>query len=167
MPMDTELHKAAYKGDLASVMEELERGVAVDEPGAQERTALQRACGADQLSVVKHLLKVGASASVGDKSNRISLHWAACAGSVQCLQAIMDSGQTVDVNATTRSGNTALHMAADAGRLDACRFLLGVGANADIKTPEDKLAVDLAKDGGHKDVYALLGGRAGGGCTIL
>lgn len=43
MPTDTELHKAAHNGDLGKVKQLIEDGeIAVNEPGAAERRALQR-----------------------------------------------------------------------------------------------------------------------------
>ena len=45
MPKDKEIHKAAYKGDIAAVEDILDNGEDVNAAGAQNRTALHRAVG--------------------------------------------------------------------------------------------------------------------------
>lgn len=164
MPQDTALHKAAYKGDIGGVVEAIDIDkIAVDEPGAQDRTALQRACGAAQTRVVEELLKRGASVVVGDKSGRTALHWAAVSGDAPCIDVILSHG--AGVNTQTAGGYTALHMAADAGHATACRMLQDKGADLALVNSEGQTAGMLAKAGGHNEVAKALG--VGGGCVLL
>ena len=60
MPKDTSLHKSAYKGDIVGVEVALdEELIEVDSPGAQKRTALMRAAGANHIEIVQFLLSRG------------------------------------------------------------------------------------------------------------
>lgn len=59
MPQDTNLHKAAYKGDIAAVEDLLASGEDVNARGAQQRTPLHRAVGKGHNSVVQLLVQKG------------------------------------------------------------------------------------------------------------
>jgi ankyrin repeat protein len=66
-------------------------------------------------------------------------------------------------------GATPLHMAADAGNAEFVTWAMATGADPELKDNGGLLAVDLAKNAGHKDVVAILnpGGNRGGRCGPL
>ena len=105
MPLDTNLHKKAYNGEKESVEDLLNEGEDPNVRGAQNRTALHRAAGANHVDVCKVLLARGADPSICDDSGRTAVHWAALGGSVGSAELF----QAVDVNAKSKSGSTALH----------------------------------------------------------
>ena len=94
MPRDNELHKVAKDGDTESVKSLVAEGSAVDEPGAQGRTALHRALGGGFVECAAVLLELGADASIKDQMQRTSLHWAVGApdpgASSQCVELLFD-----------------------------------------------------------------------------
>ena len=65
MPQDTALHKAAYKGDCTGCEVAVEDDeLDVNARGAQNRTALMRACGSNSADVVEYLISKGLFALV-------------------------------------------------------------------------------------------------------
>ena len=76
MPLDTELHKVAYKGDCSEIEHELSvSGTDVNAPGSQGRTALHRAvCGLHSKAVTL-LLEKGADPTQKDRRGMTPLHW--------------------------------------------------------------------------------------------
>lgn len=67
MPVDSELHKAAHKGDieackalLEAEVPEGETPITVNDPGASDRRPLHRAAGAGHLELCEFLVSVGA-----------------------------------------------------------------------------------------------------------
>ena len=107
MPKDTALHKAAHQGDVNQVEELIKSGeIDVNALGAQDRTALHRACGSNQREVLDLLLGLGANKDQSDKAGRTPLHWAAIGGHTEIVDRLLSSG--VKINAQTGQGQTAL-----------------------------------------------------------
>eukprot|EP00752_Nemacystus_decipiens_P010133 g9030.t2 len=107
MPLDTELHKAAHKGDIQGVKDLVESGeIDVNEKGAQDRTALHRAAGANHVSIIHFLLQAGAPVDCVDRCRRTPLHWAAISGHLDATQLLLDSGG--DLRCKTMSGMNPL-----------------------------------------------------------
>lgn len=105
----------------------------VDERGAQERTALMRACGAGHVECVNFLLSRGADVCKTDKVGRTALHYAAIGGHCEVLAKLLVLPQ-VDAVAVTCSGTTALH-----------------GAVAAKSAPIVKQLVTKVRDASHQD----------------
>eukprot|EP00903_Cladosiphon_okamuranus_P015534 g14341.t2 len=107
MPLDTELHKAAHKGDIQGVKDLVQSGeIHVNEKGAQDRTALHRAAGANHVSIIQFLLQAGAPVDCVDRCRRTPLHWAAISGHLDATQLLLDSGG--DLRCKTMSGMNPL-----------------------------------------------------------
>lgn len=176
MPKDTALHKAANQGELPTVEELVKSGeVKVDAPGAQDRTALQRACGGNQLECVKLLLELGADKNKTDKAGRTPMHWAAIGGHCDIVEHLL--GLKVNLAAQTSSGQTPLHSAIDGDKLEVVKLIIGhhEQGNAidfDIKDKEGKTCFDLAKEKGNKEIAKMIKfqkvdvSKEGGGCIL-
>jgi ankyrin repeat protein len=87
-----------------------------------------------------------------------ALHFAASAGSYECIHVLMDAGASVHI--TTNSGNTAFHFAAGSLKIGARQcvdMLLDAGISLNAKNHEDWTALHFAALSGHpKNVEFLL-----------
>ncbi len=63
----------------------------------------------------------------------------------------------VDANAIYHNDLTALMWAAGNGKTDTVKALLDAGAKPGMKDNRGKTALDMARDGRHAEVVALLG----------
>ena len=106
MPLDTELIKAAYKGDVGTVENLLSRGHDVNETGAQDRTSLHRSVGIKSMDLTKLLLEKGAAVNARDSVGRTPLHWSVIAGSLECSKILVERG--AEVNPKTVRGQAPL-----------------------------------------------------------
>ena len=118
---------------------------------------------AGDIERVKVLLSAGADANVRSKAkdhgNARPLHWAASAGNVGIVNALLAS--RADPNAATDSGWTPLHSAAWQNRANAIRALTAGGADPDAKDNERTTVLHRAVIEGHAEaIKALLAGGA-------
>ncbi|CAM9191555.1 unnamed protein product [Chrysoparadoxa australica] len=164
MPMDTEFHKSAHKGDIGTVRDMLEGPdpVDVNMPGAMGRTALHRAAGANQVSVIGFLLSAGADVNARDKSKRTPLHWACISGNIEAVDELLSA--SADILLKTTSGTTCLMSAVEGGYYDIAETLLEIAGEREIDVPgycnmrgaDEKTAYDLAKGKGDKAMMKLI-----------
>jgi len=185
MPQDTPLHKAANQGEIDAVQEILDAGeIAVDEPGAAERTALQRAVGGGHLELATFLIERGANVNKKDKAGRTSIHWASIGGNHECIAMLLE--HKADPNEKTTSGLTALHSIVEENRIEAANVLIGYHERVvakEIEGPEldfdaldaeGKSASQIAKEKKLPEMYKMCkerrvlkpGESAAGGCII-
>lgn len=176
MPKDTALHKSAYKGDMVGVENALDDDrIDIDAPGAQKRTALMRACGANHTEMVKFLIGRGACTTQIDNSGRSPMHWAAASGSFDVAEIIANNeakkseeDTKLDFNSKTKSGSAPLHLVAESGSAKFLQLLLDNGADINIVDGDGKSPYVLAKEGGHREATALLKPPSEGcACQIL
>jgi ankyrin repeat protein len=73
MPKDTNLHKAALKGDVGTVQDLLDNGDDVNCRGAENRTPLHRAVGKGNTEVVQLLLSRNADVTLRDNGGMTPL----------------------------------------------------------------------------------------------
>lgn len=88
------------------------------------------------------------------------LYWAAYAGRVGCVRALLEAGAKVDK--ARWDGTTPLAAAASEGHIMVCRVLLDHGANPNTQCNEDGdfyTPLHCAARYGHPDVCRLLLGR--------
>lgn len=125
MPVDTPLHKASHQGDLNKVKEILEAEepeCTVDQAGASERRALQRAAGGNHVAVCEYLISKGATVDMVDKSGRTALHWAAISGHKEAADCLLTAG--ADMFIQTKTGMSPLHAGVEGGKLEIVTLLL-------------------------------------------
>lgn len=70
MPSDNNLHKAAHKGDFEEckkLLESPDEPIDINEPGASDRRALQRAAGAGHLEICEYFVAMGAQIDLVSK----------------------------------------------------------------------------------------------------
>ncbi|KAH8764122.1 ankyrin repeat protein, partial [Hyaloscypha sp. PMI_1271] len=86
-----------------------------------------------------------------------ALHHAASAGSVECIQVLMDAGASIHI--TTNDGSTALHLAAGSPNIGAkqcVEMLLDAGLSLDAKNDQDWTVLHFAAFSGHPKTVELL-----------
>ncbi|CAM9365706.1 unnamed protein product, partial [Ectocarpus sp. 4 AP-2014] len=94
-------------GDIQSVRQLVETGeVNVNQKGAQDRTALHRAAGANHVGIIIYLLQAGAPVDTADRCLRTPLHWAAISGHLDATQLLLERGG--DLRSKTVSGMNPL-----------------------------------------------------------
>jgi len=167
MPQDTNLHKAAYKGDRGGVEDALEAGEDVNARGAQNRTALHRAVGREHNEVVEFLIDKGAEINAVDGGGLSPLHWSALFGLKGTAEILV--GAKADIDSQTKSGETPLHFCAEKGKASLVRYLLDQGANTTIRDKQQgggNLPYDAAKKGCNKEIMDMLKPAGEGCCSI-
>lgn len=151
----TELHAAAYDGDIEDVHRLLAAGMDPDCRDERGYTPLLwaslRAAVIDQVPVIEALTTAGAdpNASVG-MSNCLIL--AAQSGNEPAVAALVAAGAEVDRDV---DGVTALMVAAQAGETDIVQQLLALGADAGILCGRFA-AADYARSRGHDQLAERL-----------
>ena len=116
---------------------------------------LFRAAGeTDDASVVRELLKQGASIEARDEDGDTPLILAARRGRLSVTRVLLSEGARVD--ATNLDGDTALMRAAWAGHLDLARLLLSAGASTQARDSAGDDALALARRQNHTAVVELL-----------
>lgn len=176
MPRDTDLHKAAYKGEVKAIKALLQNNPgSVNEEGAGGRTALHRAVSGNQKGAVTVLLSMKADPNAVDASGRTPLHWAAICNAIDCAILLVDAGS--DINCVTKVGATPLHFAAEGGKAEMVTWLAAQPAIDLQATDKDGMtAYDLAKLGfktsredgkAHKSSMKVLKPAGGGGCLCF
>lgn len=166
MPKDTDLHKAAYKGDMRTVQQCVENfGADVNAVGAGGRTPLHRAVLSDSLEIIKYLFSQGADVALTDAVGRTPLHWAAIQNLPRCGELLLSNG--ADVNAVTKKGASPLHFAAEQGHEKFVRWLLSQPSlDLDLKDANGNSAYDLVKKDKTKSHIRKLLKPGNGMCTI-
>jgi len=106
----TDLHRAAAKGDVATVQMLLDQGVAVDVREEKRGTPLYEAARRGRLEVMKLLLKHGAKVEIEQQTLGTPLFVAAEYNQVEAARWLLKNG--ANVNHRDVVGNTLLHQAA-------------------------------------------------------
>eukprot|EP00924_Labyrinthula_sp_SR-Ha-C_P000240 maker-scaffold_25-snap-gene-1.40-mRNA-1 protein AED:0.43 eAED:0.44 QI:0/0/0/1/1/1/3/0/164 len=163
MPKDTALHKAAHQGETSTVEELIKSGeIDVNAKGAQDRTALHRACGGNHIECIDLLISLGANKDQADKAGRTPLHWAAIGGHIEAVQSLLKLN--VKLNGKTSSGQTPLHSAVDGDKIEIVKLLIGCRRSKTAEAlAKEKKAKETAKMIHYRKVDVS---KEGGACGI-
>ncbi len=178
---DSALHAAANSGAKDSADFLMDRGLAVDLPGAADRTPLMAAVLGDQTAMVRWLLRQGANPLLKDKDGYVPLMIAVREGksgsaaelapynrenldSAILVAALLGRTEVIDtltnygasVYARMEDGRTPLMVAAENGHTEAVKLLLDLGAGRLATDAAGHTAADLATAAGHAEIAALI-----------
>ncbi len=125
-----ELHRAAQRGDLATVSALIAAGADIDETDGDNETALHKAAKRNHVDVVAFLLETGADPYISGKSafgsTGTPLHFAARLGRVETLRVLLEAG--IDPNLRDPGAGPPLHHALVYRRDAAADLLKSYGA---------------------------------------
>ncbi|WP_317932172.1 ankyrin repeat domain-containing protein [Halioxenophilus sp. WMMB6] len=89
---ETELHAAAWSGDVNYLKEILAKGIDVNVTDSINETPLHGACGWGRIDVVDYLLGQGANPNCFSADGLTPLHWACSHGTVEILALLIKHG---------------------------------------------------------------------------
>jgi ankyrin repeat protein len=178
---DLALHAAARAGAQEAAVFLLDKGMEVNAAGARRRTPLMAAALANQVPMVRWLVRQGGDTGLKDADGYSALMLAVQggqAGAVKELAAL--HGESLDpalllaaltgrhevIDALTNygasvyirmeDGRTPLMLAAENGHAEAVRLLLDIGASRHAVDENGLTAVDHAMANGYQDIVALI-----------
>ncbi len=178
---DSALHAAASNGAKNAADFLLNRGLTIDQTGANGRTPLMAAVLGNQTVMVRWLLRQGADPRLKDKDGYAPLMLAVREGmsgavaelapyhrdsldSAILLAALVGQAEAIDtltnyggsVYARMEDGRTPLMIAAENGHAAAVELLLDIGASRFSTDADGRNAADLANAAGHAEIAALI-----------
>ena len=151
---NTELHRAAKKGDAKKIKALLDLGVDINYEGSSGCTALHLATDCGHEAVVRVLLDNGADPRAKSSEGRTPLHSAARTGHTAVVRLLLEKG--VDVRAKDPTGSTALHIAAYNGQESVVQILLEKYPFVEARGPSGFTALHVAAFNGQSAVVRLL-----------
>ena len=154
---NTPLGRAAYNGHDKVIGILIQHGAEVNERGWHGRTALHDACSKGQVACIDELMRHGADVEATDSANKASpLQLAVDFNHPDSVKVLLDK-YNASINATNKSGITALHRAVAKGNLEVVKLLTSYNqCDVNAKNNAGKTALDVARDKGHKDVVHYL-----------
>ncbi|KAI9185742.1 hypothetical protein LWI28_010266 [Acer negundo] len=148
----TALHHSAGIGNIELLMYLLLKGVEVDSQ-SDSGTPLIWAAGHGQPEAVKVLLEHNANPDSETEDNITPLLSAVAAGSLTCLDLLVQAGAKVNIIA---GGATPLHIAADIGSIEIIKCLLKAGADPNITDEDGQKPILVAAARGNREVVEIL-----------
>ena len=100
-------------------------------------------CVGTEEEVRKYIIAPG-RADTADENGWTCLHWACYAGQTETIRLVQQEGG-VDINAQTRTGDTALHILCRNSNVEVFQMLLDLGADAHIKNDRGKQPYQLSR----------------------
>ncbi len=149
---------ACTSGDVEAARRAVENGADLERPDIAGWRPLHRAAAGGHRALARWLLEHGVrpdrrSVVRGECSGATPLHVATVTGHPPVMELLLMRGASAD--ARDEAGLTPLHIAALQGRIDVVRTLLKAGAEREPYAC-DLCPLDLARQGGHRRVAALL-----------
>ncbi|CZR52861.1 uncharacterized protein PAC_02738 [Phialocephala subalpina] len=151
---NTELHRAAKKGNVKKVKSLLDQGMDINYEGSSGCTALHLATDCGHEAVVRVLLDNGADPQAKSSEGRTPLHSAARTGHTAVVRLLLEKG--VDVRVKDPAGSTALHVAAFNGQESVVQILLEKYPFVEVRGPSGFTALHVAAFNGKSAVVRLL-----------
>nr|CAN69337.1 hypothetical protein VITISV_032631 [Vitis vinifera] len=148
----TALHHSAGIGDIELLRFLLSKGVDIDSQ-SDAGTPLIWAAGHGQHDAVKVLLEHHANPNAETDDNITPLLSAVAAGSLACLELLIQAGARVNIIA---GGATPLHIAADIGSPEIINCLLKAGADPNVTDEDGQKAIQVAAARGNRGVVEIL-----------
>ena len=133
---ESDLHEAAWNGDLARVRKLVESGVDVNWTDSIGETALFGASSWGNTDVVCYLIGKGAEVNVREQRGYTPLHWAASHGNLKTLRALVVAG--ADPGATDDMGQLPIDVAHSGGKGSHVAYLKTVGPPIRIRRDRSK-----------------------------
>lgn len=163
------LYIAVCKGDAFEKHVKLlaENGVDVNAKSKQG-SPIMIATKTGSIQIMKVLVKHGADVNI-QLSSQSLLAYALKESNAAELVPVLAKGSGADaaLNEKDKSGKTQLYKAAERGQLTKLSILLKSGAQPNLKGPEGRTALDIAKVKGHSECvdHLYANGADEGGCT--
>jgi ankyrin repeat protein len=151
---NTELHRAAKKGDVKKLKSLIDVGADVNYEGSSGCTPLHLATDCGHEAVVRLLLANGADAAAKSSEGRTPLHSAARMGHPGVVRLLLE--KIDNVHAKDSSGSTSLHIAAYNGRESVVQILLEKNPFIEVRGPSGFTALHVAAFNGQSAVVRLL-----------
>ncbi|KAJ4719683.1 Ankyrin repeat family protein [Melia azedarach] len=148
----TALHHAAGTGNIELLKYLLSKGVEVDSE-SDAGTPLIWAAGHAQPEAVKVLLEHHANPNAETEDNITPLLSAVAAGSLACLDLLVQAGANVNIIA---GGATPLHIAADIGNIQIINCLLKAGADPNVADEDSQKPIQVAAARGNREAVEIL-----------
>ena len=162
----TPLHLAAYKGRVKVVQALLDHGANVTLETEEGETALHTISRSEfnsqeqGIGTAQLLLERGVEVNSQRKDGWTPLHWAACRGRVEVVQALLDHGANVKLE--TKDCQTALHVvsrgeySSQEQGVSIARLLLERGVDVNAREKDGRTALHLAALSGRVEVAQIL-----------
>lgn len=115
---------------------------------------LHLACYLGSPATAKMLLEAGASIDAKNSIGETPLHKARLTNKTEMTKILLEAG--ADIHAVDKRGETPLHGSCRRGETGTTKLLLEAGADIHAQNREGKTPVELAQEGGHKAIVALL-----------
>jgi ankyrin repeat protein len=122
---ESQLHGAAWCGDLAEVTRLVEGGADVNWWDSISETALFGAAAWGHVGVVRYLLSVGANYNIAESNGYTPLHWAASHGNIETLKVLLEAG--ADPTAADHQGRLPVDVAHKHGKGAHVSHLKSIG----------------------------------------
>lgn len=149
------LHEAAQRGEVATILELIRRGVPIDEKSDSGWTALQVASAHGQVAAVEILLDNGADTEALRDKGLTALHMSASNGKSEVVDVLLKRGANPDAR-TNGDDYTALHLAALRGRKRVLKSLIENRVDLEARSSCSFTALHLASMQGHAECVAEL-----------
>lgn len=184
-----DMEEALVKGDAASAIDLIKRGVDINTVDRDGNTLLFQAVRRDVPGLVDYLVQHRARLNVRNRNGETALSIAAFLGRSMYVQRLVEAGADVNIygwsplayaaynghaeiadyllkhgaqiDAKTENGSSALFFAARFGHIEVVKLLLKNEADPTIANENEETAVDWALKSGNTDIADLL--RAAGG----